>query len=64
MIGEYIRSIEGIAVLGVVGLCLAIIFFFGVIVWVLRADKDHLRRMSELPLDGEGNHTTATRGHQ
>jgi hypothetical protein len=51
MVAEYLRSLDGIELFGVAGLCVSIILFIGVLIWTLRADRAYVQTMERLPLD-------------
>ncbi len=51
MLAEYLRAIEGVATYDVVALLLFVLFFLGVLIMVARMKKEHIDRMSHLPLE-------------
>jgi len=51
MLSEYVQSIAGSTTLGLISLIVAFTAFAAIVVWALRMDRGHLRKMSELPLD-------------
>jgi hypothetical protein len=53
MIGDYVRSLDGMALIGVIGLLASLAVFVGVVVRVMRAPADHVEAMGHLPLDDE-----------
>ncbi len=53
MIGDYVRSLDGMALLGVIGLLASLAVFIGVVVRAMRAPADHVHTMAHLPLDDE-----------
>jgi hypothetical protein len=53
MIGDYVRSIEGIATLGIVALTASMMFFVAIIVRTLRAPKESIDSCARLPFDDE-----------
>jgi cbb3-type cytochrome oxidase subunit 3 len=48
---EVLRAIEGIDLYPVISLIVFTIFFIGVVIWVLKADKSFISKMSSLPLE-------------
>jgi hypothetical protein len=54
MIAEYIRSLEGVQILGLLFLMLSFVFFCGILLRTLRTNPEYLRRMEQLPLDADG----------
>ncbi len=55
MASKYLESIEGIAAYPLFSLIVFFVFFAVLIIWVLKADKEYIKRMGELPLDTENN---------
>jgi hypothetical protein len=55
MYKEVLQSIEGIGVFAVIALIIFILFFVFVAVRLLRMDKDHLKKMAQMPLEPENN---------
>jgi len=64
MYKEVLRSIEGIEIYPIVALLIFFAFFVGVIVWSVGIDKERLRELSLLPLDGERAKTTGGSDHE
>jgi hypothetical protein len=57
MIGDYVRSLDGVATLGVVMLVVSLAFFVAIVVRVLRTPKEHVNRLSQLPFEDEQSGT-------
>ena len=57
MIGDYVRSLEGIATLGVIGLVASFAVFLGILVRVFRTSTGHCTAMADLPFDDEHSTT-------
>jgi len=55
MYREVLQSIEGIGVFAVIALIIFILFFVLVVVRLLRMDKNHIKKMAQLPLEPENN---------
>jgi hypothetical protein len=53
MIAEYVRSFEGIQILGLLFLVVSFLLFCGILIRTLRAKPEYLRRMERLPLDAD-----------
>jgi hypothetical protein len=51
MISRYFASIDGIAVFGLISLCVSILAFVVITVRALRADPRTIARLEQLPLD-------------
>jgi len=51
MFSKIVETIPGITTLPIIVTILFFLTFIGIIIWVVRANKDYLKRMSELPLD-------------
>ena len=45
-----LETIDGIQAYPLISLIVFVLFFLGIIVWVVKADKDHLNRMAAIPL--------------
>ncbi len=57
MIGDYVKSLEWIATLGVIGLVASFAVFLGIVARVFRTPADHCTAMAHLPFDDEHNAT-------
>ncbi|QQS36842.1 MAG: cbb3-type cytochrome c oxidase subunit 3 [Ignavibacteriales bacterium] len=44
-------SIEGIDIFPIISMILFFVFFIGLIIWVLRIDKNYIKEMENIPLD-------------
>ena len=53
MFGEIIKSIPGINILTIITTIAFFLMFIGIVVWAVRANKNYIRKMSELPLDSK-----------
>lgn len=51
MFNNYLQTIEGVGIYPMFSLLVFFFFFVGIIVWMFKADKKHMKRMSELPLE-------------
>jgi len=47
----YMESIDGIATYPIISLLIFFIFFVGLFAWVFTASKEHIKEMSEIPLE-------------
>ena len=50
------EAIEGVQVYPIISLIVFVLFFICIIVWVVKADKEHLKRMAGLPLADNHEH--------
>ena len=48
-------SIAGIEIFPIISLILFFGLFIGIVIWAIRADKNYLKKMEELPLDVSNN---------
>ena len=55
MFNHYLQSIEGIGIYPLISLLVFFIFFVVMLIWIFKADKNHLRNMSILPLESDEN---------
>ncbi|MCM5529516.1 CcoQ/FixQ family Cbb3-type cytochrome c oxidase assembly chaperone [Parasegetibacter sp. NRK P23] len=53
---NYIESISGVSIFGLISLLLFTGFFSLMLVWTLKADKRLIEEISHIPLDPEQNH--------
>lgn len=51
MFDNILQSIEGVAVYPIFSLLIFFVFFVGLGIWVYKADKNYLKKMSELPIE-------------
>lgn len=52
---NYLESIAGIAVFPMISLFIFFLFFSLLLVYVFRADKQHISDLKNIPLDNEAN---------
>ncbi len=48
-----IEAIDGIATYPIVSLIIFVLFFSGILIWMMKADKSHLKKMSEMPIEDD-----------
>lgn len=48
---NYLESIAGIAIYPMISLLIFFIFFFALIVYLIREDKEHITALKNIPLD-------------
>jgi hypothetical protein len=53
----YMESIEGVATYPMISLLIFFVFFVVLFWWVFTASKEHIREVSELPLEPNQKHT-------
>jgi cytochrome c oxidase cbb3-type subunit 3 len=53
MFNNYLQSIEGVGIFPIFSMLVFFFFFIGLLVWMFKADKNHMKRMSELPLEND-----------
>jgi cbb3-type cytochrome oxidase subunit 3 len=51
MYKNVLQTIENVEIWPVISLIIFFLFFLGVLVYILRADKNHINKMKEMPLD-------------
>jgi cbb3-type cytochrome oxidase subunit 3 len=61
MFREIFESMSGISIFGLFSMIFFFIIFLSVIYWVIKADKEYLKKMENMPLDsskidGDLNH--------
>ncbi len=47
----YMENIDGVATYPMISLLIFFIFFLGLFWWVFTASKEHIKEMSEMPLE-------------
>lgn len=61
MYKEILQSIEGISVYPIISLIVFILFFAIMLVWLLKVDKNYIKKMENLPFEkGEENNFNNT----
>ncbi|MCB0834945.1 MAG: cbb3-type cytochrome c oxidase subunit 3 [Bacteroidetes bacterium] len=53
MFRNVLENIDGIEVFPIIALLLFVSFFTGVLWWLWKMDKTHIRRMEEMPLNDD-----------
>jgi cytochrome c oxidase cbb3-type subunit IV len=51
MYKNVLQSIEGVEIYPIISLLVFVVFFAGLLVWVLRVDKSYIKEMELLPLE-------------
>ncbi len=64
MYKEVLSAVEGMGIFPVISLIIFFVFFIGVAVWFIKADKKYLNKMSNLPLGLEENSNSNIPGNQ
>ena len=62
MIRNYLQSIEGVEIYPLISLAMFVLFFVIMIIWMLKADKNYIKEMEELPLELEKNRNLKSTG--
>jgi len=57
-----IDAIDGISAYPIISLIVFVLFFAGVLIWMLRADKNHLKKMSEMPIEDDNFYKSPAEG--
>ena len=53
MIKELLQSVEGVSVYPIISLIVFVLFFVIILVWMLKVDKNYIKKMENLPLEKE-----------
>lgn len=53
MIKELLQSVEGVSVYPIISLIVFVLFFVIILVWMLRVDKNYIKKMENLPFEKE-----------
>ena len=51
-IKHHMETIAGIEIFPLISFVIFFLFFLGLLIWVFRTDKEHIRKMAEMPLGG------------
>jgi hypothetical protein len=57
MYKDILQSIEGVEFYAIAAMLIFILFFLIMIIWLIKVDKNYIKKMSELPLE-EDNETS------
>jgi hypothetical protein len=58
MYKDILQSIEGVELYAVTSMIIFILFFIGIIIWLIKVDKGYINKMSELPLKKDNSETS------
>ncbi|MDP2365785.1 MAG: cbb3-type cytochrome c oxidase subunit 3 [Ignavibacteria bacterium] len=50
---EILQSIDGVSIYPVISLIVFVLFFVIILVWMLKVDKNYIKKMENLPLEKE-----------
>ena len=53
MIKEFLESVEGVSVYPIISLIVFVMFFVIILVWMLKVDKNYIKKMENLPFEKE-----------
>ena len=53
MIKEFLQSVDGISVYPIVSLIVFVLFFVIILIWMLKVDKNYIKKMEKLPFEKE-----------
>ncbi len=53
MYKEILRSINDIDIFPIIAIMIFFLFFIGLLIWVFKMDKKHVRHMSNMPLEDD-----------
>jgi cytochrome c oxidase cbb3-type subunit 4 len=62
MYKNILQSINGVEVYAIIALLIFFLFFVGVTIWLLKVDKNYLKKMSKLPLESDNNEASNLTG--
>ena len=51
MFKHYFESIEGLDIYPIFSLIVFFVFFVAVFIWAMKADKNYLKKMEEIPIE-------------
>ncbi|HSL89071.1 MAG TPA: hypothetical protein VK870_07205 [Ignavibacteriaceae bacterium] len=53
MIRDVLQSVEGISLYPIISMIIFVLFFAILIIWMIKVDKNYIKKMSNLPLEKE-----------
>lgn len=53
MIKELLQSVEGVSIYPIISLIVFVLFFVIILVWMLKVDKNYIKKMENLPFEKE-----------
>ena len=53
MYKEILQSIEGVSVYPIISLIVFVLFFALILIWLLKVDKNYIKKMENLPFENE-----------
>jgi Ca2+/Na+ antiporter len=53
LIKEFLQSVEGVSVYPIISLIVFVLFFVIILVWMLKVDKNYIKKMENLPFEKE-----------
>ena len=53
MIKEFLQSVEGVSIYPIISLIVFVLFFVIILVWMLKVDKNYIKKMENLPFEKE-----------
>jgi cytochrome c oxidase cbb3-type subunit IV len=53
LIKELLQSVEGVSIYPVISLIVFVLFFVIILVWMLKVDKNYIKKMENLPFENE-----------
>jgi len=53
LIKELLQSVEGVSIYPIISLIVFVLFFVIILVWMLKVDKNYIKKMENLPFEKE-----------
>jgi hypothetical protein len=57
MYKDILGSVEGVELYAITAMIVFILFFVGIIIWLIKVDKNYIKKMSKLPLQEDNKET-------
>lgn len=61
---DYLTSITGVGIFPMISLLVFFIFFMALGIWVIKADKERIKYLSEIPIESETDKIKTTTNQQ
>ena len=62
MFKYYFEQINNVEIWPIISLSIFFIFFLVLLIWVFKTDKNHIIKMSNMPLEGNNSDNTSLKG--
>lgn len=50
---EILQSIDGVSIYPIISLIVFVVFFAAILIWMIKVDKNYIKKMEKLPFENE-----------